>query len=1136
MRPGSQRRSRPRPIGSRGSRYVPRPSGALFVATTSSIASNHRAARAPRWLGCCVEGAAGTTPNVVVVLESGFQLDRLERLEKQRELLQHTAHLVAGGLPVPELLTQLSELMARFAEASCAWVALVVEDPEHLEFVYGDRPREPDAALLSILRAGAARPYPNADPNLTPRVVVPMIFGGTAIGLLGVESSAAAGIESEDVWLFEALATYLGARLSDTRNAELVQVAATDALTGLANRRAFDEALLREWRRCDRTGTSLGLAMLDIDFFKRYNDAYGHVAGDGCLQKVAAAIAGCIKRPGDVVARYGGEEFVFVLPGSDAPGAIGMGEAICAAVRARGLAHEGSSLGYATVSIGVAAVVPTQGVDPQSLVTAADARLYEAKEAGRNRTAGEGYLSDAPVAKPRLLVRHNLPRYRSSSVGLDAITADVTSLLRSEPVVTVVGPGGIGKTRLAVQVANGMLNEYEDGAWFVDLAPVQDPARVAGAIAAVFGIGDDGDARPPIERVAAALKGKNLLLVLDNCEQVVLGAAEAVQRLSLLGPAVGVIATSRESLGVAGERCYRMPLLRLPPEGIEPSAADAMDYGAIALFAARARASRSSFVLTDSNAGIVADIVRRLDGIALAIELAAARIKVWSPRRLRESLDALFDARDVGSLGATERHQTLATLIGWSYDLLDAEERTLFRRLAVFRGSWHVDAAEAIDVDARASGSDVRDVLLSLASKSLIVPEPVGDAERYRFLESTREFALERLQDVGERGLAADRHVRYFVKLGSELDEAFWLSDFDAWAARVTLDLENFRSAIAWGMQSDRDVAASAAIVAALRNLWYRNARREGRELLEAASIALDEATTPVRARLTLAAALLTLDGSKAEHSLRDALQVFDEAQDLSAQAEALARLTWAVGQAGRLDDAVALFERALSAARATGKPRQIVSVLSQAYWLGLAGDAGRARSCFDEAASLLRECKDRGRLAILQSNRAQVLFDDDDLDGALAAAREAVLLYRERVHESGLCNTLNNTAAYQLAAGAHAQAWEAAREALEIASRLGDVAQSLWAIGHLAHLAAVSGALERAVELVAYVDATLSSVAMTREPAEQRGCDAAMNLARTALLESDIVRLRAKGASMSADAALAEAMRVAKPPARRPG
>ena len=739
-----------------------------------------------------------------------------------------------------------------------------------------------------------------------------------------------------------------------------------------------------------------------------------------------------------------------------------------------------------------------------------------------------------PALRSLDVLPNNLPVHLTSLIGRDEEVAEITALFEESRLVTLTGAGGIGKTRTALQVAADLLQGDGDGVWFVDLAPFDDPMLVPSAIAEVFNVADEGGSQRLIERVGAALKAKRLLIVLDNCEHVISAAADAADRLLHMCPGMYILATSREPLGIAGEEPYRMPALPVPEEGERMTAERVMQYGAAVLFVARAHTAQRSFVLTDDNAAIVANIVRRLDGIALAIELAAPRIKVLSLQQLDQRLDECFKLLSGGSRTAQPRHQTLRALIGWSYDLLSEAERSLLRRSAIFRGGWTFEATEAICTDERFADQDVLDLLTALVDKSLVVVEVLGEEQRYRLLESTRQFAAERLDEAGERENAAARHCRYFAGVAERAGDAYWQIDSDRWTAQVRLDLENHRVAIGWGLAGDGDVESAATNVAGLRGLWYAAARREGRMLLGRAKAAL-AADAPARVRGLLALTEARLDYASAQSAMpaAEAVSALSGGGDEVGRAEALALHGDALGRAGRLAESVIPSEAALAAARATRTPRLIGWVLSRAaYWIGAAGDRARAHVLFAEAAALLRACNDPWRLATLQWSRAEFFYGESDHAAALACAREAETILRERGAEGDLSIVLLNAAAYLLALERLDEAWAAARESLELALRTDVGLYVAVAIGHLAHLAAETGDPERATKLLGYTDAVYKKNGNAREPTEQRGYDRAVELTRAALPEERLRALIAEGAPMEQEAAAAEAMAIPQPTA----
>jgi predicted ATPase len=719
--------------------------------------------------------------------------------------------------------------------------------------------------------------------------------------------------------------------------------------------------------------------------------------------------------------------------------------------------------------------------------------------------------------------KHNLPAGLAPLIGRDEELVEIGALLDRSRLVTLTGAGGIGKTRIALEIAAGSIPQ--DGAWFVDLAPLEDPTLVATAVAHAFNLADEGGSRPLIDRLARTLERKHLLIVLDNCEHVITSAAHVAAHLLKACPGLRILATSREPLGIAGEESYRLPSLPVPPEGEAVTAQSVLGYSAAALFAERARSAQRSFEVNDENAPIIADIVRRLDGIALAIELAAPRVKLLSLAQIDRRLDERFTLLRGGSRVAQPRHQTLRALIGWSYDLLTAPEQRLLRRSAIFRGSWTLEALEAVS---DAGEADVLETLLALVDKSLIVVEAEGDDRRYRLLESTRAFVADQLDAADERESAAALHAAFFYQAALSYGETYWQTDSHVWARHVRRDLENMRAAISWGLTNGD--AAAVAVTAALRWFWYIGSRREGGALLERAH-ELPASTLPghVRGLLALCAATLdysaqaVLPASEASHALRGV-------DDLG-YAEALTFEGIALGRGGRVPEAIAFFEDALVAARATRMPRLLGWVLSMvAYWMGAARDTARARDLFDEASELLRSCNDGWQLARLQLHRAEFLFAQGDADGALKCAREAEAVFRERSGDGGLCISVLNAAAYLIALGRFEDAWNCAQEGLDLGLRLDTSMPVAWAIGHLARLAAETGDPERAARLLGYADEAYRVTASARESTEQSGYDRTLERIRITLPPERVTALMAEGAALEDAVAVSHARAVPQP------
>jgi len=405
--------------------------------------------------------------------------------------------------------------------------------------------------------------------------------------------------------------------------------------------------------------------------------------------------------------------------------------------------------------------------------------------------------------------------------------AAASRLLATTRLLTLTGTGGVGKTRLALQVAAAQQTRYLDGVWLVELAGLGDPTLVPATVAAVLGVREQ-PGRPLVDTLAAALRGRRLLLVLDNCEHVVAACAALAQALLGAAPHLRLLATSRQSLGVAGEVDWRVPSLAAPdprhPLPLEELAA----YDAVQLFVERARGARPSFALTARNAAAVAQLCAGLDGIPLALELAAARTKALAVEQLAARLDDRFRLLRGGSQLAAPRHQTLQAVVDWSYALLTPPERRLLRRLAVFAGGCTLEAAEAIGAGGGLKAAAVLDLLGQLVDKSLVVyeAEPAAGAgaaaesePRYHLLETVRQYAGEQLRASGEAAPVRDRHMAYFAALV----EPAWLLRFgaeSAWCDRLERELDNLRTALAWsqqGAERRRPAEAASRLEAGLR-------------------------------------------------------------------------------------------------------------------------------------------------------------------------------------------------------------------------------------------------------------------------------------------------------------------------------
>ena len=422
--------------------------------------------------------------------------------------------------------------------------------------------------------------------------------------------------------------------------------------------------------------------------------------------------------------------------------------------------------------------------------------------------------TDFPPLKTPGGFPNNLPAQLTSFVGREREMDEVRELLGNTRLLTLTGPGGTGKTRLSLQVAQVVLQGFSDGVWLVELAPLTDPGLIPQTIASVFNLREVPDA-PLLDVLTNYLRAKQLLLILDNCEHLITACAQLSADLLSACPQLTIIASSREALGISGETAYRVPSLSLPAPA-QVTCEAVMESEAGQLFVERARAVQAHFRLTDSNASAVAQICQQLDGIPLALELAAARVPVFSAEEIAARLDDRFKLLTGGSRAALERHQTLRALIDWSYDLLSDEERAPFRQLSVFAGGWTFEAAQAICYE-----FDPLNLLTQLVNKSLVMVDSDAYAEgtRYRLPETIRQYARDKLLESGEAEQARDRHLDFFLGFAERAEPKLRNAEKIEWLERVETEHDNLRAALAWSLESSKSDRA-LRLAGALAFFW----------------------------------------------------------------------------------------------------------------------------------------------------------------------------------------------------------------------------------------------------------------------------------------------------------------------------
>jgi predicted ATPase/DNA-binding SARP family transcriptional activator len=549
----------------------------------------------------------------------------------------------------------------------------------------------------------------------------------------------------------------------------------------------------------------------------------------------------------------------------------------------------------------------------------------------------------------------NLPLELTSFIGREREVVELEELLGDRRLLTLCGPGGAGKTRLALAVAQEVVEDFEDGVWWVDLASISDPKLVPPTVAAALGVREVPD-RSLAESLAEYLRPRSSLVILDNCEHLINGCAALADALLRRCPYLKILATSREPLRVAGEVMWMVPSLSLPDPQKRPNAEQLASYEALRLFVERAERASATFELTDRNAPVVARLCRRLDGIPLAIELAAARVRALTVEQISERLEDPLSLLTTGTRTAPQRHQTLRGALQWSYDLLDEQERGLFERLSVFAGGWDLEAAEAIGAEDPARAAEILDLLSMLMDKSLVVAEKYeqeGTSLRYRMLEPVRQFGREKLRESAMAHDIPRRHAEYFLAFAERADPQLLGADQARWLQRLRTELGNLRRALEWSLDREERAELRLRLVAALGRFWGREGFEEGKWWLQVA-LESDPGGFPVaRARALGELGFILLfqqNYAPAIAALEEGVALYKELGDEIGAAYALANLGQAATH-GVFHERLPTFEREgteLLNGGLAGHPR--------AYLLVMLGMAAQGEANLDRAASRLEE------------------------------------------------------------------------------------------------------------------------------------------------------------------------------------
>lgn len=729
---------------------------------------------------------------------------------------------------------------------------------------------------------------------------------------------------------------------------------------------------------------------------------------------------------------------------------------------------------------------------------------------------------------------NNLPVQITSFRGREQDLEDLKTLVRDHRLVTIHGPGGMGKTRLSIQAAAEMLEDFPDGVWLADLSSLRFPELASSVVSKALSVNQAQD-QTADQAIVSALKRKKLLLLLDNCEHVIDDAAKLTDTILKQCPDVRILASSRQGLQVTGEQIMRLQPLGFPEPKATVTLENAMSYSAIALFVDRALAVNKAFSLDDDAAHTVGEICRHLDGLPLAIELAAARVKVLSLDSLAQRLDKRFSLLTGGDRTALERQRTLGALIDWSYELLTPQEQLLFCRVSVFAGGFTLEAAEAVCTGEGIEDFEILDLLASLTDKSLAIAETSQRSERYRLLESIRAYGWEKLKASGDLDRLVASHAEHYKTVAVTADRTFGTKPDAAWLETVEPEVDNFRVVLEWALGPGEQPAVAGLLAGCLERLWREGGlEAEGRTWIANAQSRIEEATeTVVAARLWRALAWLT-SGSTCLEAAEKACALYEKLGDGRGLAQSLNALAWALFHAGRLDEAAAANDRALGWFREYSDKRNIAACLRQQANIAEAqGDATAARDLYKQAMTVFKALGVQSSVAIVLACMAELEFKEGNASEALRSVGEALELGSWGKNATHLAIYHANCAAYRIALDNLPAATEAARDAVHWAQEAKNELVLADAIGHLALIASRTGDPRRGAQLAGFVDARYAELGESRESTEAWSHDQLLLSLREQLDAATIQSLGEEGAGLTTELAVAEAVKSSAPVTR---
>ncbi len=683
----------------------------------------------------------------------------------------------------------------------------------------------------------------------------------------------------------------------------------------------------------------------------------------------------------------------------------------------------------------------------------------------------------------------NLPIQVTSFIGRDREIAEIQQALPHTRLLTLTGSGGCGKTRLALQVAASLVDSYADGVWLVELASLSDSTLVPKAVASALDILEQ-PGLPLIGTLRHYFQTKPLLLVIDNCEHLLSACAQLTDALLRASPHLRILATSREGLGIAGELTYYVPGLSLPdPRGL-PGLESLRQFEALRLFVERASFSQPSFIMTESNASAVAQVCSRLDGIPLAIELAASRVKGLSVEQIASRLDDRFRLLTEGSRTALPRHQTLRATMDWSYDLLTEPEQGMLCRAAVFAGGFTLEAAEDVCGGDVVETSEVLNLLLRLVDRSMVVAGDRGNQSLYRLLETVRQYAWDKLAEAGTADEMRRRHLTWYLGLAEQADAKLRGPEQQVWLNRLETEHDNLRAALEWSKTDPSDAEKGVRLATALYWFWiFHGHWSEGRRWLEAIVSPAGEAPSQVPAKALRCAAMLA----------------------------------W---QHGDYERATVLGRQGLTLSRESGDEESLVYFR---YVLGHVavhrGDYGQAATLFEDNVDLCRKLNDEWHLGFALCNLQFVARDQGDYERAAALNIEGLALLRKAGDKHHTAWAVRNLGIVALRMGDHKQAAAFCRESLTLSREIGGIWQVEQGLMGIAGAAALRRQYEQAARLFAAAEALRTFLGRHRSIADQADFDKRVASTRAGLEDTAFAAAWTRGTTMTLEEAVEAAL-----------